>query len=247
VSDRCKDLVSRLIQDKEQRLSCRLYQHKDRAALEHQHESTSSSSSSGGRGRQAGGGNHFGGQYVFPNDGEDIKSHRWFRNIPWDRLHTMSPPFVPQLSSAEDMHYFDEEEPISDWSGGEDEAAVFGGGGPQHGPSKMDGPAEVRQQMPWARSTVVSVTAGLMQSLVDPGKLRTLYGLVDADLRLTNEEKHMVKEYLRMRAPPRERKRARDKLLRDVNTRAVVMDVRMKTAFLGYTWRRMRRSPVGAY
>jgi protein-serine/threonine kinase len=23
-----------------------------------------------------------GGQYVFPNDGEDIKAHRWFRNMP---------------------------------------------------------------------------------------------------------------------------------------------------------------------
>ena len=38
----------------------------------------------------------------------------------------------------------------------------------------------------------------------------------------------------------KERKRPRDILLRDENTKNTVMDVRMETAFLGYTWRRMR-------
>ena len=90
---------------------------------------------------------------------------------------------------------------------------------------------------------MVSLTAGLMQSLAEPGRLRTLYSQVDADPRMCAEEKQMVKEYLRVRSP-RERKRARDKLLRDAKTRGVVLDVRMKTAFMGYTWRRMRRSPV---
>lgn len=56
------------------------------------------------------------GRAVYPNDAEDIKAHKWFRDIPWDRLHLITPPFVPQIGSPEDTHYFDEEEPISDWS-----------------------------------------------------------------------------------------------------------------------------------
>jgi hypothetical protein len=47
--------------------------------------------------------------------------------------------------------------------------------------------------------------------------------------------KHFVRTYGR-----RERKRPRDRLLRDRNTRRVVMDVRKRTAFLGYTWHRIR-------
>ena len=65
----------------------------------------------------------YAGRYVYPDDAEDIKSHRWFKDILWDRIHIMTPPFVPAIKSIDDTHYFDEEEPISDFSTSVDDAA----------------------------------------------------------------------------------------------------------------------------
>ncbi|AEO53193.1 hypothetical protein MYCTH_61755, partial [Thermothelomyces thermophilus ATCC 42464] len=48
------------------------------------------------------------GRYVFPYDAEDIKAHKWFRHIPWERLHELEPPLVPQLRSVDDTHYFED-------------------------------------------------------------------------------------------------------------------------------------------
>lgn len=31
-------------------------------------------------------------------------------------MHLQTPPFVPEIKSMDDTHYFDEEEPISDFS-----------------------------------------------------------------------------------------------------------------------------------
>ena len=54
------------------------------------------------------------GKYVYPDDVTDIKAHRFFCRISWDRLHLTMPPFVPDVSGHEDTKYFDEDEPISD-------------------------------------------------------------------------------------------------------------------------------------
>ena len=100
VSRRCMDLMASLICDQDRRLCDRRY--RQVAAV-------------GDGGAWAG--HH---RAVYPCDAEEIKAHRWFRDLPWDRLHTMVPPFVPQIASAEDTHYFDEEEPISDFSESQD-------------------------------------------------------------------------------------------------------------------------------
>ncbi|KAK4672427.1 hypothetical protein QC763_103010 [Podospora pseudopauciseta] len=54
-------------------------------------------------------------KFVFPNDAEDIKGHKWFRSIAWEHLHQMPPPHVPVLDSPDDATYFDDES-LSDWS-----------------------------------------------------------------------------------------------------------------------------------
>ena len=59
---------------------------------------------------------------MFPYDAEDIKAHKWFKGIPWEHLHELQPPFVPQIRSIDDTQYFEEEEPISDWSDSESES-----------------------------------------------------------------------------------------------------------------------------
>jgi hypothetical protein len=95
-----------LIADKEYRLCSERYRMKDLIT-------SSSSSSSSGAGSKM---RDFAGRYVFPYDAEDIKAHKWFRHIPWERLHELEPPLVPKLRSVDDTHYFDDGGSVSDGS-----------------------------------------------------------------------------------------------------------------------------------
>lgn len=58
----------------------------------------------------------FTGRFVFPYDAEDLKAHRWFKGVPWERLHELDPPFVPMIRSPDDTQYFNDEEPITELS-----------------------------------------------------------------------------------------------------------------------------------
>lgn len=166
------------------------------------------------------------GRYVFPDDAEDIKAHRWFRNVPWDRLQTLSPPFVPRLHTAEDTHYFDESEPIEDWS----ESAQI--------PPVLS-PEDVRTILIDFRESVQNLAMQLVVVPYDPSRLRHIDQQISAVPHLEMEEKEVLKQFVRLYGR-KEQKRPRDKLLRDDQTRDVVMNVRKQTAFQGYTWRRMR-------
>lgn len=80
----------------------------------------------------------------------------------------------------------------------------------------------------------------------DRNRLHHLDSQVDEKfLDLGSEEREILKQFVRVYGK-KDRKRPRDKLLRDKNTKAVVMDVRKRTAFLGYTWRRMNHDSDGA-
>ncbi|KAK8020729.1 serine/threonine-protein kinase cbk1 [Apiospora arundinis] len=106
VSRRCMDLMASLIREKEARLCSKRYNARDAQSLPVPPFRSSRRHSN----------RDWTGRSVYPYDAEEIKAHKWFRGIPWDKLHTIPPPFVPEISSIEDTHYFDEEEPISDWS-----------------------------------------------------------------------------------------------------------------------------------
>ncbi|KAF8424933.1 kinase-like domain-containing protein [Tirmania nivea] len=48
--------------------------------------------------------------HVLPHDGMEIRAHPFFKGIDWQKLHTMTPPFVPEgLNGADDTKYFEEE------------------------------------------------------------------------------------------------------------------------------------------
>lgn len=207
-SDRCKDLIYRLIQPKENRLCSKRYQMKDRSQSE--------------PGRPA----DFAGRYVFPDDAEDIKAHRWFKNVPWDRLQTLSPPFVPRIFSPEDTHYFDESEPIEDWSESSPSTAGLT-------------PEEVRTILVDFRVSVQNLAIQLIGTPFDSSKLRTIDQEISSVEALETNEKDVLKQFMRLYGR-KERKRPRDRLLRDENTKSLVMEVRKQTAFMGYTWKRMR-------
>ncbi|CVK83390.1 related to cell wall biosynthesis kinase [Fusarium mangiferae] len=199
VSDKCKDLICRLIQEKDIRLCSRRYQVKYRDSFK---------------------------SYVFPDDAEDIKAHRWFRNTPWDRLQSMPPPFTPNLKSDDDAHYFDESEPFEDWS--------------ESIPSGVFLRSEDVKEILFGFDTHVQAKAmELIKIPFDAAKLRSIDRDIDASKELQPNDKATLKQFIRFYGH-KERKRPRDMLLRDKDTKKTSLRIRKETAFMGYTWRRMR-------
>jgi hypothetical protein len=209
VSDKCKDLICRLIQDKEFRLCSRRYQMKDRCQMDNKRYTDVF------------------GRHVFPDDAEDIKSHRWFKNFPWDRVRSISPPFVPHITSLDDTHYFDESDAFTEpMLSSETEL--------------MDPTLNhVRWVLRECRPVVQSMAIELIATPYDSARLRSADKRIEKTFNLTPEERRTLKTFIRMYGR-KERKRPRDIILRDQNTKAPAMDVRRKTAFMGYHWRRMR-------
>lgn len=146
------------------------------------------------------------GNYVYPEDATDIKNHRFFKHISWDRLHLTRPPFVPDVSSRDDTKYFDDDEPISD----------------------VDDAASITDNQDWDQE---------------------MHGLAPGTARVTQVDgaqgQHRVVESNTGKCSPKakEKKRPRDKVLRDREVGRKVLDIRKQGAFIGYTYR--RRQPLG--
>lgn len=261
VSRRCMDLMSALIREKETRLCSSRYQT--------QHQSTLSTRSPAPPRRSS---HHNGaGRSVFPFDGEDIRAHKWFRGVPWDRLHLMPPPFVPQISEYDDTHYFDDEESISDWSESVPEDST-GTTPDERAPSvtadrvtldePVAGPLPTCSPVQFGRPDASSVpdgatvalqaqlaaypeaTRGLLTHFIarpyDSTRLNRIDDAIEEAAASPKEEvrwKKLVRLFGR-----KQKKRPRDKLLRDRGTKGVAMEVRKQSAFLGYTWKRRQPS-----
>lgn len=197
----------RLIREKESRLCSRKYQMRDRGQLD--------------AGRSA----DFCGRYVFDDDGEDIRNHRWFKNVPWERLQTLTPPFVPHVHGPEDTRYFDESGSIDDMTESEEGA----------GPSPEDVSGVLKDFSP----TFQNLAMQLVAEPYDTIKLKILDRRIDTASIVGSREKEVLKHFVRMYGH-KERKRPRDRVLRDPKTKGTALSIRKKTAFVGYTWRRMR-------
>ena len=152
------------------------------------------------------------GNYVYPDDATDIKAHHFFRRISWDRLHLTRPPFVPDVSGGDDTKYFDEEEPISDV----DDAASY-----SHTIEASD------QGMNGTGLGTAYVSQVDGPQGLDAVNLRSV-------VRSHTNEKRDPGEGIKAR----ERKRPRDKVLRDRDVGKKALELRKKGAFLGYTYRR---------
>ncbi|KAG5999851.1 hypothetical protein E4U21_006213 [Claviceps maximensis] len=210
VSDKCKDLIFRLVQDQDIRLCSRRYRLKDRRPV-YDRKYTDIFE-----------------RHVFPDDAEDIKAHRWFKNFPWDRIHVISPPFVPHITSLDDTHYFDESDPFSEPVASCDESEP---GDPR--------PEDIRWILRECRPVVQNLAIELLATPYDSARLRSADRRIDRTFDISPEERKTLKAFVRM-YKKKERKRPRDIVLRDPSTKTVAMNVRKKTAFTGYTWRRMR-------
>lgn len=207
VSDKCRELMYYLIRDKEHRLSSKLYAMKD---LEEQGVGITTDLLR---------------HHVFPQDGEDIRAHKWFKQIPWDRMHTLEPPFVPDITSFDDTQYFNESEPIKEWSDSSPSAGLTAN--------------EVKSVLEGFRPAVQTMGMQLVAKPYDSTSLRKLDEQIDAQTDITSGEKRILKQFMRLYGR-KQRKRPRDLLLRDDKFKKIVMDTRKASAFIGYTWRRMR-------
>ncbi|RYP55016.1 hypothetical protein DL768_000332 [Monosporascus sp. mg162] len=257
VSRRCIDLMASLIREQESRLCSGRYRY-NLASLD---PSPSPSRARPGRGPR-----DWAGRAVYPHDAEDIKAHKWFRDLPWDRLHQLPPPFVPQISSLEDTHYFDEEESISDWSESQSEGsaasepslegeavvpeeepvALFGGGpglpGGSLGARRNSNPqreAAMQTELAAFPSHVRPMLAHFVATPYDTTRLKHMDQEVEGAAAHDPEACGRMKAFVRTFGR-RERKRPRDRLLRDRKTKGVALEERKKTAFMGYTYRRCR-------
>ncbi|KAI8314608.1 Serine/threonine-protein kinase cbk1 [Colletotrichum sp. SAR11_240] len=139
-----------------------------------------------------------------------------------------------------DTRYFEEDEPISDWS----ESSSSGGqdvvDGNEAIPERIW--LELRRSLAacdYREEHVAFVTNAIKQPY-DSTRLKQIDRDIDEYFsRLSYDGKNGLKEYVR-KYGRKERKRPRDMLLRDPDTKDEVMQLRKQTAFLGYSWRKPR-------
>ena len=160
--------------------------------------------------------------HVYPDDAIDIKNHQFFHGIAWDRLHLSRPPFIPDVKSRDDTKYFDED-PISDV---DDASSCYSAQG--------DPIPLAAEDTNLTSVTSVDTMQGLhLLSLTDSGRHTPLEKMVVPKYCANGED--VLGEGPKK---AKERKRPRDRVLRDKDVGRKVLELRKKGAFLGYTYRR---------
>ncbi|EME42181.1 hypothetical protein DOTSEDRAFT_36105 [Dothistroma septosporum NZE10] len=239
-TDVAVDLMRQVLTDKEARLSSRQYRIRE-----------------GGIGRRlsvSSNNNSLLTRHVYPNGAEEIKNHKFFHGIPWSQLHMMAPPFVPRVKQNQSItkYFEDEKDIISDESSSymsikdkisreqldrglseEDLATVLG----HHYPRwKAD------------RTKIEKHELGLDECSDDElQRIKEHFGNQFEHWRaerLVEVAEARIEQGIED-APPgvrqkKERKRARDKMLRDPTVGKQCMELRKRGAFFGYTYRRPR-------
>jgi hypothetical protein len=205
VSRNAIDLIVRLLEERQDRLSAKRYRENDWALRD--------KAVGARRNRNV----NTTGHIVYPNDAEDIKSHSFFRNIQWSQLHLTRPPFVPRVHGGQPItKYFDDEAEIMSASDHLDSSSYEAVGGllvPD-----IEGRAGKNETTPLVQSTA------RQNGIVTPAQALFAKSLQD------------------MKRRKKEKKRPRDKLLRDPEVGRTVLELRKKGAFVGYTYRRPRFS-----
>ena len=214
------DLINRILQEKEHRLCSKKYLLNDyQHSKRHPGQLVTSLANKHSKDYQ--------GNYVYADDATDIKAHPFFEGLSWDRLHLSRPPFVPDVKSRDDTRYFDEEDPISDV----DDASSYS--------SAQEGlELQVHEATIAAASTnPATITQGGDKYTREVNEL-----IREENARLDAAEAEAAKK--KEKAAAKEKKRPRDKLLRDKQVGRQVLEMRKQGAFLGYTYRRPKHSTV---
>jgi protein-serine/threonine kinase len=124
----------------------------------------------------------------------------------------------------EDTQYFDEEDPISDFS------ESFSGGAPT--------PEEIADALRPFNREIQILANGYIERPHDSVRLRKVEKEIDGFV-MCEEQKDYLKAFVKHYGR-KEKKRPRDKLLRDRDFAPEVLELRKKGAFLGYAYRRFK-------
>lgn len=186
-------------------------------------------------------------RHVCVNGAEEIKAHRFFQGIAWSQLHLSQPPFVPRVKENQSItkYFEDEKEIVSD-----DSSSFFSI------KERIDENADEEQLKValghhyerWKAERIEKQKRELgIEEYSDDelDRLKEHFGLNYEEWRAERivqvcEERAGQAVELEPK-PPRhrkERKRPRDKLLRDPTMARKVMELRKTNAFFGYTYRR---------
>ncbi|KAF2625668.1 kinase-like protein [Macroventuria anomochaeta] len=207
VSRNAIELMMRLLEDRQDRLSCKRYRENDWILRD--------KSLGARRYRNLKATGHI----VFPNDAEDIKAHPFFRHIQWSTLHLTRPPFVPRVHGGQPItKYFDDEADIMSASDHLDSSS--------YEVAQMNG------------ATMVDGVEGLGEEESTP----TVNPTTQQKNSSPPAYEQICQEFQKIRRRKKEKKRPRDKLLRDPEVGRTVLEIRKKGAFIGYTYRRPRFS-----
>ncbi|POS87209.1 hypothetical protein EPUL_001679 [Erysiphe pulchra] len=201
VSRKCQDLLRSIIQEKETRLCSRKYCSKEKIGNDKQIQDLAS-------------------HYVYPNDAEEIKAHKWFHDIPWERMHLTKPPVVPKLKSIEDTRYFDEEGSVSDFSESVNEVS--------HTQEENSSILEPFSQ------EIQKLARGYLESAHDSNKLKEIEKDID-QLAIPDTHKQYLKKVVKLYGK-KEKKRPRDIILRDKMIGPTALEIRKEGAFHGYSY-----------
>ena len=233
------DLMQRLLVEKEKRLCCGRYELNDFTKRFVGGQTVKFSADKASKNYQ--------GLFVYPDDAEDIKRHPYFGNIRWETMLERRPPFVPRVKDWEDTKYFDEEQPISDIDSvsSDEEAEEQEMRKIEKAVEKLETPPEVDQgskasQHHHEDQHIIPSTALKLNANEKVLTLKTPDGKPIAALPLnTTLVQHDAAENVDL-APKKnkEKKRPRDKILRDPETGKTAVKMREKGAFLGYAYRK---------
>ncbi|KAJ6010716.1 hypothetical protein N7451_002128 [Penicillium sp. IBT 35674x] len=153
--------------------------------------------------------------FVYPNDATDIKAHPFFRGIRWNELHMTQPPLIPRVRNWEDTRYFD------DWKGiANIEEASPNCDSEEDDTDHDEKPPSAASEHPKSQPdiTLEPPTTGTVPAITAEASAKKAQ---DAERR-------------------RDKKRPRDKILRDKKIGKTALEIRKRGAFLGYTYRRPR-------
>jgi protein-serine/threonine kinase len=150
------------------------------------------------------------GHFVYPDDAEEIKNHPFFQGIQWETLHLRTPPWVPGVEDDDMAAYFQPEEELKSNPESDDSDSISAKD--RSSVDKAETPARVLDS-PFAR-------------------LLAKKGWMDEMKKADETPEASKKRHLR------DKRRPRDRVLRDARVGKTVMELRKRVGFLGYTYRR---------
>lgn len=187
-------------------------------------------------------------RYVYANGADEIKAHKFFSGIPWSQMHMMQPPFVPRVKEHQSItKYFEDEKDIVT-----DDSSTY-----LSIVERLEQQDEVDDEFAkvalgtrferWKAERVEKEKYDLGLEECSDSELQRIKEHFGADYkkwkgdRIVQVYEERMEHGVDVRAGQKgkkEKKRARDKLLRDPVIGKKVMEIRKKGAFFGYSYRR---------